>query len=141
MQHSPCLPDIQTSLLQAFLHVINLFHSIQVPPWVTASCFLARNREAELKPTTFSSLLLFCVFLSFIFSQPPQRYTIFECCLFELLNNNNVFNKNSSIDPLSNPFFPHGRIIGEHFHQSFCLHLSSPFTAALSVHSGLYPIS
>ena len=27
-----------------------------VPPWVTVSRFLARNREAELKPTTFSSL-------------------------------------------------------------------------------------
>ena len=28
-----------------------------VPPWVTVSCFLARNRETKLKPTTFSSLL------------------------------------------------------------------------------------
>ena len=37
-----------------------------VPPWVTASLFLAGKREAELKPTTFSSLL-FCFFLSFIF--------------------------------------------------------------------------
>ena len=27
-----------------------------VPPWVTASHFLAGNREAELKPTAFSSL-------------------------------------------------------------------------------------
>ena len=25
-----------------------------VPPWVTTSCFLVENREAELKPTTFS---------------------------------------------------------------------------------------
>ena len=38
------------------------------PRWVdsilvTASHFLAGNREAELKPTTFSSLLLFNVFL------------------------------------------------------------------------------
>ena len=39
-----------------------------VPPWVTASHFLAGNREAELKPATFSSLLLFLVFLSFLFS-------------------------------------------------------------------------
>ena len=34
---------------------------------VTASRFLARNREAELKPTTFPPLLLFTVFLSFLF--------------------------------------------------------------------------
>ena len=34
------------------------------PPWVTTSRFLAGNREAELKPTTFLSLLLFRVFLS-----------------------------------------------------------------------------
>ena len=36
--------------------------------WVTASRFLAGNGEAELKPTTFSSLLLFRVCLSFLFS-------------------------------------------------------------------------
>ena len=36
-----------------------------VPPWVTASSFLAGNREAELKLTAFYSLLLF---LSFLFS-------------------------------------------------------------------------
>ena len=39
-----------------------------VPPWVTASRFLSGNREAELKSTNFSSLLLFCDFLSFLFS-------------------------------------------------------------------------
>ena len=39
-----------------------------VPPWVTASRFLAGNKEAELKPATFSSLLIFPVFLSFLFS-------------------------------------------------------------------------
>ena len=39
-----------------------------VPPWVPASCFLAGNREAELRPTTISSLFLFHVFLSFLFS-------------------------------------------------------------------------
>ena len=39
-----------------------------IPPWVNASHFLAENKEAELKPTTFSSLLLFCVFLPFLFS-------------------------------------------------------------------------
>ena len=39
-----------------------------VPPWVTASRFLAGTREAEPKPTTFPLLLLFRVFLSFLFS-------------------------------------------------------------------------
>ena len=39
-----------------------------VPPLVTPSRFLAGNGgEAELKLTTFSSLLLFRVFLSFLF--------------------------------------------------------------------------
>ena len=38
-----------------------------VPPWVTASRFLAGNREAELKLTAFSSLLRFRVFLCFLF--------------------------------------------------------------------------
>ena len=45
--------------------LVPLFHT-----WVTASRFLAGNREAELKPTTFSSLLLFPDFLSFFFSLP-----------------------------------------------------------------------
>ena len=39
-----------------------------VPPRVTASRFFPENREAELKATTFSSLLLFYIFLSFLFS-------------------------------------------------------------------------
>ena len=39
-----------------------------VPPWVTTSRFLARNREAELKPNTFSSLLL--LLLSYLSSSP-----------------------------------------------------------------------
>ena len=39
-----------------------------VTPRVTASRFLAGNREAELKPTTFSSFLLFRDILSFLFS-------------------------------------------------------------------------
>ena len=38
-----------------------------VPLWVIASRFLAGNRETEVKPTTFSSLVLFDVFLSFLF--------------------------------------------------------------------------
>ena len=58
-----------------------------VPPWVTASHFLVGNREAELKLSTFSSLLLFCDFLSFLFSLPPQWYSTFECCLLGLLLN------------------------------------------------------
>ena len=57
-----------------------------VPPWVTASRFLAGNREAELKPTTFSSLLLFHVFQSFLLT--PQRYSTFDWCLLGLLLNN-----------------------------------------------------
>ena len=40
-----------------------------LPPWVTASSFVAGNREADLNPTTFSSPLLF---LSFLFSGPPS---------------------------------------------------------------------
>ena len=51
-----------------------------VPPWVTASRFLAGNREAELKPTTFSLLLLFS-FSVFPLLLPPQRYSTFDCCL------------------------------------------------------------
>ena len=39
-----------------------------VLPWVNALHFLEGNREVELKPTTFSSLILFRVFLSFLFS-------------------------------------------------------------------------
>ena len=42
--------------------------SFLVSPRVTASRFFAGNREAELKPTTFPSLLLFRVFPSFLFS-------------------------------------------------------------------------
>ena len=42
-----------------------------VPPWVIASRFLAVNREAELKSTNLSLLLLLRVFLSLLFSWPP----------------------------------------------------------------------
>ena len=38
------------------------------PPWMTASRFLGGNKEGKLNPTTLSSLLLFRVFLSFLFS-------------------------------------------------------------------------
>ena len=49
-----------------------------VPLWVTASCFLAKNKEAELKLTTFSSLL---VFPGFPILLKPQQYSTFKCCL------------------------------------------------------------
>ena len=52
--------------------------------------FPCRNREAELKPTTFSSLLHFRDFLSFLF-WPPQLYSTFECRLLGLLFNNNIY--------------------------------------------------
>ena len=43
--------------------------SLGFPPLrVTASWFLAGNRKPELKPTTFSSPLLFLVFLSLFIS-------------------------------------------------------------------------
>ena len=50
------------------------FYESLVPPWVTASRFLAGNREVELKHTTFSSLLLFRYFLLL----NPRRYSTFE---------------------------------------------------------------
>ena len=37
-----------------------------VPKWVTVSRFLAGNRDVELTLITFSSLLIFRVFLSFL---------------------------------------------------------------------------
>ena len=43
-----------------------------VPSWVTASYFLAGNRNVELNLTTFSSFLLFRVFLSSPFSWPSN---------------------------------------------------------------------
>ena len=44
---------------------------------VIASRFLTGNREAELKPTTFSSFLLLSVFVSLFFSclPLPQRFS------------------------------------------------------------------
>ena len=56
--------------------------------------FLAGNGEAELKPITFSSLLLFRVFLSFLFSWPLSDIVPL-CCLLGLLNNNNNNNFSS----------------------------------------------
>ena len=54
---------------RAILHA-GWFIENSVSTLVTASLFLAGNREAELNPTTFSSLLLFRVFLSFLFPTP-----------------------------------------------------------------------
>ena len=53
--------------------------------WVTASHFHMGNRETELEPTTFSSLLLFCLSSS----HKPQWYSNFESWLLGLLLNNN----------------------------------------------------
>ena len=55
-----------------------------VPPWITASRSLVRNREAELKPTTFSSPTFLC-FPVFPLLRTPQRYSTLECCLLGLL--------------------------------------------------------
>ena len=65
-------------VLPAFYDTISLGSIL-----VTTSRFPTGNREAELKPTTFSLLLLFRVFLFFL---TPQRYSAFECCLLEVLN-------------------------------------------------------
>ena len=77
-----CLSSqILTILAPWVLFLVEWFMGL-VPPWVTASCFLAGNSEAELIHTTFSSLLLFRGFLSFLFSWAP-----FEGCLLGLLLN------------------------------------------------------
>ena len=54
---------------------------------VTGSRFFAGNREAELKPTTFSLLLLFRVFLSFLFFCPLQRFSALsnDCLSYSLM--------------------------------------------------------
>ena len=51
-------------------HPRRVFYRPSVSALVTESRFLAGNREAKLKPTTFSSLLIFRVSLSFLFSYP-----------------------------------------------------------------------
>ena len=61
------LPDFWRCQLPGFSSVSGDL-SPWFTPWVTASCFLAGNMEADQKLTTFSSLLLFCVFLSLLFS-------------------------------------------------------------------------
>ena len=66
-----------------------------VLPWVTASHFLAGNREAELKPSTptFLCIPAFPLFLN----PPPLRYSTFECCLLGLLLDDNNNNNNNNI--------------------------------------------
>ena len=64
-----------------------------VPPWMTSSRFLAGNRDAELKHTILSSLLLFRVFLSFPFSWPPNDIVHERCLLGLLLHNNNIIKR------------------------------------------------
>ena len=70
--------SVVSLVLQAFDDTGSLGYSpcrvVYRPPVftiVTAFRFLAENREAELKPTTFSSLSLFRVFL-FLFSSSPN---------------------------------------------------------------------
>ena len=53
---------------------------------MTASRFLAGNRGAELKPTSFSSLLLLS-FPVLPLLLTPQRCSAFECYLLRLLLN------------------------------------------------------
>ena len=67
-----------------------------VPPWVTGSHFLAGTRETELKPTTFSLLLLFHVFLSPLLLTLQQYIVplIAACCSCSLIIINiYLFNK------------------------------------------------
>ena len=77
---------------QTHSHKIRITRVWASQSWVIASCFLAGNGEAELKPTTFSSLTFPC-FLVFPLFLTPQRYSTFECCLMGLLfnNNNNIY--------------------------------------------------
>ena len=73
--------------LQTFDNTGSLSHPLRrvvyrslVSTLMTAFRFLARNREADLKRTTFSSLLLFHVFLSFLLSYPPSYITLSAAC-------------------------------------------------------------
>ena len=81
LTNPPSLDD--TGSLGSPLHRVVYPPGSMVPTWVTVSRFFAGNREAELKPTTFSSFLIFC-FSVFPLLLNPQRYNAFECCLFFL---------------------------------------------------------
>ena len=56
-----------------------------VSPWVTASRFLAGYREAELKPNTFWSLLLFCFHLFPSSADPPPPSDMVRLVLKHLI--------------------------------------------------------
>ena len=79
-----------------------------VPPWVTASHFLVGNTEAELKPTTISSLLLFRDFLSFLFSWSPSDIVPMSgaCWGYSL-----IINTTPSVPISSNTFLNHWGLI------------------------------
>ena len=74
---------------------------------VTTSRFLAGNKEAELKPTTFSSLLL-SMFFFFLFSKSLQRYSAWSPAYwgYSLINNNNIY-----LTPLGRGQGPHARVL------------------------------
>ena len=68
-----CLPNLWRYRLPSFSSTSGFYPpGPMVPTWVTASRFFVGNREAEPNLTTFSSLLLFHVFLSFLFSRSPS---------------------------------------------------------------------
>ena len=93
-----------------------VYHT-SVSSLVTVSRFLRGNREAELKPTTFSSFLFSCFPASPILLT-PQRYSTFECCLLGLLinndNDNNNTNNNNINIYLLNITSSHHRVFGTH---------------------------
>ena len=89
-------PFDHTSYLGSPLHQVVYPPGSMVPPWVTASHFLAGNREAELRlhflfPPNFPCFPVFPLLLT------PHQYSTFECYLLRLLNNNNNKNNNNNI--------------------------------------------
>ena len=63
----------------------------RISHWWLPFVFFLGNR-AGLKPTTFSLLLVFRVFLALLSPPfPPQWYSTFECCLLGLFFNNNIY--------------------------------------------------
>ena len=65
----PVLPAFDNTGSAGYpLHLVVYLPS--VPTLLPASHILAGNKETELKPINFFSLLLLCVFLPFLFSYP-----------------------------------------------------------------------
>ena len=94
------LPDFDNTVsLGSPPHQVVYPPDSMVPPWVAASRFMAENREAELKFTTFYSLVLFRVFLSFVFSLPLNDTAPFSAALwgYSFNNNNNNNNNNNAL--------------------------------------------